>query len=685
MRHILSTIALSLFATGAMAQLDRSTPPDAGPAPQINIGEYEKFTLKNGLQVFVVEDHKLPMVTYSLTLDTDPLIEGEAAGYISLAGELMRSGTTKRTKAEIDESVDFIGAALNTSSQGIFARSLKKHSETLLSLMSDVLINPTFPQEELDKSLKQMETAIQANKNEPSAIARNIASLLRYGKEDPYGEITSEESLQNITVNHLKNYHRTYFRPNVAYLVIVGDITVKEAKKQAKSHFGKWKKAAVPAHSYNSRPTYDAPVVAIANRDGANQSTIMVTHTVPMTPGHPDAIKASVMNSVLGGGSFSSRLFQNLREDKGYTYGAYSRFSTDKRIGYFSAEAQVRTSVTDSALHQILFEIERIRTEPVAADDLELIKNMLTGSFSRSLEDPQTIANFALNIERYNLPADYYRTYLEKLSAVTAEDVTAMAKKYLEPGSSIILAVGEADKIEESMRAFSPTGKVTRYDFYGNEVKGAVAVDNITAREVIERYITAIGGVDAINRIEDITTTAAMSVQGMELKMVSRQKAPDKVLVETFMGNSLLSKQIYDGVKGKIVSPMGEQQLDEEMLQEVKESAAIISELTYFNEGFSVELLGIEAIDGSDCYKISVTRPSGKSSIAYYAVADGLKYREIAETPQGSMVTNIKEYTEAEGCLFPGSVNQAIGPQSFDITIGQIEINTGLDDALFTN
>ncbi|NLX74079.1 MAG: insulinase family protein, partial [Bacteroidales bacterium] len=295
------------------------------------------------------------------------------------------------------------------------------------------------------------------------------------------------------------------------------------------------------------------------------------------------------------------------------------------------------------------------------------------------------IANFALNIERYNLPADYYRTYLEKLSAVTAEDVTAMAKKYLEPGSSIILAVGEADKIEESMRAFSPTGKVTRYDFYGNEVKGAVAVDNITAREVIERYITAIGGVDAINRIEDITTTAAMSVQGMELKMVSRQKAPDKVLVETFMGNNLLSKQIYDGVKGKIVSPMGEQQLDEEMLQEVKESAAIISELTYFNEGFSVELLGIEAIDGSDCYKISVTRPSGKSSIAYYAVADGLKYREIAETPQGSMVTNIKEYTEAEGCLFPGSVNQAIGPQSFDITIGQIEINTGLDDALFTN
>ncbi|GAO29306.1 insulinase-like:peptidase M16, C-terminal precursor [Geofilum rubicundum JCM 15548] len=332
-----------------MAQLDRSTPPEAGPAPQINIGEYEKFTLKNGLRVFVVEDHKLPMVAYNLTLDIDPVFEGEAAGYVSLAGDLMRSGTTNRNKAEIDESIDFIGATLNTHSKGIYGRSLKKHNATLLELMSDVLMNPTFPQEELEKSLKQMETGIQAEKNEPSAIANNIASVLRYGKDDPYGEVVSEENLANITTGHLKTYHQTYFRPNAAYLVIVGDISVKEAKKQAKKYFGDWEKAEVPGHTYSQWPTYEAPKVAIANRDGANQSTIMVTHTLPLTPGHPNAIKASVMNQILGGGSFNTRLFQNLREDKGYTYGAYSRLSTDKRIGYFSASAQVRTSVTDSA------------------------------------------------------------------------------------------------------------------------------------------------------------------------------------------------------------------------------------------------------------------------------------------------------------------------------------------------
>lgn len=685
MKKTLSLLCIALMSTGLWAQLDRSNPPQAGPAPEINIGESHQFTLKNGLQVFVVEDHKLPLVSYSLNLHIGAVPEGDAKGYVDMVGQLMRSGTSSRSKAEIDEAVDFIGATLNPHSRGIYAQSLTRHNTTLLELMADVMLNAVFPQEELDKAVKQMETAIQANKNEPSAIASNIASVLRYGTNDPYGAITSEASLAKITTEHLKQYHSTYFRPNKGYLVIVGDITLKDAKKQAKKYFGKWEAAQVPLYNSDNWPTYDGSTVAIANRDGANQSTLIVTNTVDLTPGHPDAIKASVMNQILGGGSFNARLFQNLREDKAYTYGAYSRLSNDERIGHFTASTQVRTSVSDSAVNEILYEMRRIQNERVSDEDLELTKNMMTGSFSRSLEDPQTVANFALNIARYNLPADYYQTYLQKLADVTAGDVQEMANKYLRPENAIIIAVGEADKIAETMANFAADGKVKRYDYYGNEVKGAVAVDNITAREVIERYITAIGGVDAINRIEDITTTAAMSVQGMELKMVSRQKAPDKVLVETFMDNNLLSKQIYDGVKGKIVSPMGEQQLDEEMLQEVKESAAIISELTYFNEGFSVELLGIEAIDGSDCYKISVTRPSGKSSIAYYAVADGLKYREIAETPQGSMVTNIKEYTEAEGCLFPGSVNQAIGPQSFDITIGQIEINTGLDDALFTN
>ncbi|WP_227625527.1 insulinase family protein [Geofilum rubicundum] len=329
--------------------------------------------------------------------------------------------------------------------------------------------------------------------------------------------------------------------------------------------------------------------------------------------------------------------------------------------------------------------MERMQTELVPAEDLELIKNMMTGSFSRSLEDPQTIANFALNIERYDLPADYYRTYLEKVAAVTAEDVMAMAKEYLNPEQAIILAVGEADKIEEVMRGFSPASEVTRYDYYGHEVSGAVAVSDITAEEVIERYLNAIGGPEAIETIQDVTTTATAAIQGMELKMVTRQKAPNKLLVETMMGNNVVSKQVFDGAKGKVTSPMGEQELEGEMLEQMKEGSAIIAETNFLKEGYSIELQGVETIDNRECYKIIVTRPSGNESTAYYAVADGLKYREVSSTPQGNMVTNIKDYKEVEGFMFPQAISQSVGPQNFEVTIDSIEINTGMEDAVFEN
>lgn len=467
-----TVLLLATVISGVIfAQLDRSQPPLPGPAPVINIGEYKKFALRNGLQVIVVQDHELPFVSYSLHVEVDPALEMQNAGAASLAGSLLRSGTTARTKAEIDNAVDFIGATLQTSSSGVFARSLKWHGEALLEVMADVVINPSFPQEELDKNVRQWISSIHAGKNSPNAIASNIADVLRNGTNHPYGEIVTEETLENITVDMLKQFHETYFRPNVSYLVIVGDISMRQARSQARKHFGRWQKAPVPSHAHDVPTIPSEPKVVIANRQGANQSLIKVTHPLTLTPGHPDAIKASVMNQVLGGGSFNARLFQNLRERNGFTYGAFSRLQTDKVVGNFMATASVRTSVTDSALHEILHEMTRLQTELVSDQDLELVKNMMMGDFSLALENPQTIARFALNIERFNLPADYYKTYLEKVAAVTPEDVKAMALRYLKPGNAIILAVGEADKIRKPMQVFHPRGVVTEYDFYGRVVE----------------------------------------------------------------------------------------------------------------------------------------------------------------------------------------------------------------------
>ena len=683
MKRINLFIIFFLTVTILSAQLDRSVPPAAGPAPKINLGKPESFTLKNGLKVFVVENNKVPAVSYSLTLDLDPILEGDAAGYVSLVGSLMKSGTKTKTKAQIDEAIDFIGATLNPYSSGIYARSLKKNSDKLLDIMSDVLFNPVFPQEELEKSVTQMKSALQMGKNQPSAIASNIMRMLLYGLDDPYGEIMTEETLDNITVDALKKYHNTYFRPNVAYLVIVGDITVKEAKKQVEKYFGKWQKKDVPKHVYEYPKQYSTPKVAIGNKDGATQSSIYVTHTVPLTPGHPDAIKASVMNQILGGGSFNSKLFTNLREDKGYTYGAGSRLNSDKRVGSFAANSEVRTSVTDSALVEILREINIMRNELVDKDDLDLIKNMMNGSFSRSLEDPQTIARFALNIELYKLPDDYYATYLEKLAAVTAQDVKDMANKYLRPDNAVILAVGDASAIREPMKVFSPKGEVTEYNYYGKEVIFTGIPAGITPKKVIMAYIDAIGGMEKLKNVNDIKTVTKMSMQGMEIEIVSAKKAPNKFIMEQKMMGNLMTSIVFNGVKGKSSGMMGEQIFEGELAESLKDEAIMFPELNMLANTENIELISIDEIDGKKAYKMNVSKPNEISTIIYFDVKTGYKLKEVTTSPQGSVSIVYEEYTDFNGVKIPVNMKIVQAGMEFEMKVVEVEINKGIDDSKF--
>ena len=305
------------------SELDRSKIPVPGPAPEIQIGEYKSFTLDNGLKVFVVENDKLPVVSFSLIIDRDQIREGEKAGYISAAGDLLSRGTKTKTKEQIDEEIDFIGASLSTSSTSVFASSLSKHKEKLLAVMADVTLNPSFPPEELDKIKKQTISGLQSQKDDPNAIAENVRQVLRYGKNHPYGELTTEESVNNISLEDCKNYYNTYFKPNIAYMAIVGDITRQEAETLIKENFGSWKRGEVPTHIYEKPAIPVKPVVALVDRPQSVQSIINITYPVTLKPGGDDVIKARIMDDILGGG-FSGRLFANLRETYGYTYGAYS-------------------------------------------------------------------------------------------------------------------------------------------------------------------------------------------------------------------------------------------------------------------------------------------------------------------------------------------------------------------------
>lgn len=685
MKYLFS-ILFAVLCISVAAQVDRSKLPEPATPKPIKIGNYESFELKNGLKVFIIENNKLPRVSYNLILDREPIMEGDKVGYLSMVGQMMRRGTETRTKEQIDEEVDFIGASLGAGSTSVFASGLSKYNEKILELMTDVAFNPIFPKDELEKIREQTISNLAAAKEDPGAIASNLNSVLVYGKDHPYGEIETEETVSNITIDDLKAYHAKYFRPNIAYLAIVGDVNPKATKKLVKTYFGSWEQGEVEKPTYTVPQAPEKNVVGIVNRSNAVQTSINVTYPVELMIGTDDQIKARVMNTILGGGG-SAKLFMNLREDKGYTYGSYSSLSADELVGRFNASAQVRNEVTDSAIVEIFYEMEQMKKGNITDEELELAKNSISGSFSRSLERPQTVANFALNTARYKLPEDYYATYLQKVQAMSKEDVMEIAEKYIKTENAYINVVGKASEIEEGLKAF---GELKYYDTYGNEVDPSLSKlpEGLTAKKVLEKYIDAIGGMDKIRAIQKMTMTMEASVMGQTMNMEISKMAPNKSLTEVKMAGNVMQKIVFDGEKGAMSGMQGNQEVTGDAALDMAMGSAIVEELVYLRDDISTELVAVEQVDGKDAYGVEVKSPAGKVSVRYYDAESGLlvKVSNTVEGPQGAMTltSDFGDYKEFGGVLFATSLTQPMNPQiKMNIAVKEIVVNPDLDEAIF--
>lgn len=689
LHSFLSLVLLAMLSSNSMtAQQNedfRKNPPPAGPPPRIELGKAEQFTLDNGLHVIVVENHKLPKVSFQIFVDAPPILQGEQTGYIEIAGQLLGTGTTSRTKAEIDEAVDFIGASFSTSANGITGSCLTRHKDKLLEIMADVLFNPTFPKEEFEKIRKQTLASLAQAKEDPNAIASNVGRALRYGKNHPYGEIETEETVNNITLDKCKEYYRTYFKPNISYFVVTGDITAKEVKAIATKYFGDWAKGEVPQHNYPTPQPPDLTEVDFVNKSGAVQSVIHITHPVQLPPGHPDAIKASLMNTILGG-YFNSRLNSNLREDKGYTYGARSTLEQDKYVGAFIASASVRNEVTDSAMTQFLLELDRLQREPVGAEELDMVKSVMTGSFARSLENPGTIARYYLNIARYGLPEDYYATYLLKLDAVTAEEVLQMARKYIMPHRAHLLVVGNKDEVAEKLVQFAPDGTIHYYDAFANPlVEDAIPLpEGITVETVLDRYIQALGGKEKIDGIQSVVIVMNAEMQGIVLETTLYHKAPNKLTTRTSMMGNVLREKVFNGNDGVSVQMGQVSKLEGRDLQDSQIEAVLFSERKWKDLGIDAQLKGIETIDGKPAYKVVFTLPSGTRKTYYYDCDTYLKVREVESFNGATTTSDVVEYMEVNGIKFPKKISIS-GPMPTPILLEttKVEVNVPLPDEMF--
>lgn len=677
MKKILSIIAAALLlsSTQLYAQLDRSKAPEPGPAPKVEFGSFNKFTLDNGLRVIVVEDHERPLVSYSINFLTDPFLEGDKAGMSSIFGEIWKKGTTTRTAEEISEEVEFYGANLWTTSGSIGFRSLKKCEKDMLGIMTDVLYNPSFPEEELVKMQDQYLGVLKMSQADPGSILTNIMAATVYGKDHAYGEIMTEATVKAVTTADCRGFYEKNILPNNAIMVITGDITLKDAKKLCKQYFSSWKSGEVEKREWPMGRKPQGIEVVFSPKDGAVQSSIRMMSPIDFKPDSPDVLALGLANNIYGGGGFSAKLMKNLREDKGYTYGAYSSVSSDRFSGSFTASSEVNANATDSSFIEMRKELENMLAGDYTDRDLTQFKVTSAGSFSRSLESSDNVANYAFRMERYNLPGDYYATYLQRLDAVTRADVDAAAEKYFDPANMYYFVVGDPSVIP-ALEKLDSDGVVVMLDFEGKPIEQKKVSADVTVESIVDRYIANVGGRELMEGVKDVTNVMEMSIMGMEMTTVTKVIPAEKAFssVQSVAGNPMLTMTLKNGVLE--VNQGG-------MSQTVSDAAQIEAlagdQLEVFPELTAVyEIAGMESIDGKDVYKLKY-ESAGAVAYDYFDVATGLKVKSVA-TAQGQTVETVYvEYAASEyGIKYP-SVLKITMPQ-----VGEVEakvtmrFNTGL-------
>ena len=678
--RILSIIAIITMSFASNAQIDRSTMPTPGPDPVVKLGTAEKFSLENGLTVIMVENHKLPRVSATLRIDNQPYFEGEIAGVSSMMGSLLGRGTSSITKDEFNEKVDFLGASVNFFSSGASARSLKKYFPEVLDLMADGVKNSKFNQEEFDKEKEVTLENLKAEEKNIPAIASRVEGLLVYGKKHPFGEFTSKTSVNNITLEDVKNNFNTYYKPNNGYLIIVGDINPKETKALVTALFADWQKGEIPVSNFPKPENVSTAEINFVNMSNANQSEISIVNTIDLTLGDKDYYAALLANKILGGGG-SARLFQNLREDKAYTYGSYSRVSQNRQTGVFKATASVRNVVTDSSIVEIQKEINKIRYQKVSSKELQDAKEEYIGGFVMDVQKPATAANYALNIALYNLPEDFYANYIKNINSVTVDDVQNAAIKYFKGDKARIMVTGKGIDV---LKNLEKTDYIINYfDVEGNPTdKPAMTLpipEGMTAETVINKYITAIGGEEKVKAVKTTVTTANATIQGTPLVMTMKAAAPNKSSQEISVMGNTMQKTVFNGTSGYSSSRGQKKEMTAEEISKAKAEGGIFKDLAYA----SGELLRIEPLEGKNAIVLKY-----KDSEVYYDMTSGLKVKEVktVKTPDGKEVktpTVYSDYKEVNGVKFPHAIGIKSGPMNLDFVVQEIKVNEGVSDADF--
>ena len=697
MKKILLNLIFLTFCTVITAQIDRSV-PDSEPAPQINFENPISFEMDNGLKVMFIENHKLPRASVNLLIDNPPIIEGKLTGLGYITGAIMGKGNNFQNKDSFNEEVDFMGARMNFSYSGGSASSLSRYFERVLTMFSQGALFPNFSEEEFAQEKNILLDNIKNNEKNTVSIARRVENVLAYGNKHPYGEFITKESMEKIKLSDAIKFYDDYFKPNNAYLVIIGDINVNKTQKLVEKLFGKWEndKELNLKFTKGSKNEIKEPIeneeitINVIDMPNSANSEITFQNLIDFKKSNDDYYSALIANRIFGAGP-ESRLFNNIREDKGFAYGAYSGIGDDKYSkAKFRATTSTRSQVTDSALVEILKEVEKIHKYPVSKTELKNAKAKYLGEFVLAMERPSTIANYAINIEMNGLNVDYYRNFLSNINKVTVEDVQKAANKYFKLNKAQIVVTGKGSEITEKLeniklndkkitvKYFDKQGLVTQKPTNSEIPKG------LTANSVLQKYISAIGGKAKLQSIKSIILKYQGEAMGSKIINIEK-RTNEKIANSTSMNGNVMMKIVVTDQEAFVKQGPNKMALPENFHNDLKSSLGIFPELNFL-ENSEIKFIGIESIGDTEAYALEISGDVVSVKLLY-DINTGLKIREISTTNMGgqtqvqeSVIGNYKDYS---GVLLPAQKSQSLGPQSVDMSLIDVVLNPELNEEDF--
>ncbi len=697
-KHSAALFAAGLVLIGAVAhtQPDRSKKPAPGPVPAVSFPAYHESTLENGLKLIVIEDRAQPVVTLRLLIKSGSEFDGrEKSGIAYFVTGLLTQGTATRSAEEFAAEADMHGLSISASAaddaMSVSGSGLKKHMPVLLRLMTDAVFNPVFPEVELEKARKQTLSGLAVEKKSPGEISTRLEITVGFN-DHPYSNFGTEAGVKSITRDDIVAFHRRFFIPNNASLAVIGDIKPDEAAREIKRYFGSWKKGETANPIFPEAKPIRGISVHLTDLGSSQTQTALSIVATGMKRNNPDWTKFSILNSILGGGS-SGRLYNNLREKHGFTYGAYSSMDGRRQAGIWTASAEVRRVATDSAVREILSEIRRVNEERVPSDELEMHKQYLAGTFLLSLENPATTAVRVQEIDLYGLPKDYYRTYVSNIASTKPDDIMRLARMYLPPDNLAVTAVGDAASIYEALKKF---GHVHMYDTDMKRLEGAEpSAADIDAPALIGKMIHALGGREKLAAVADRTLEGdvILSIGGQEIPgtILDIKKLPNKnyqLVSLLYMGQKMLQEKWNDGENVISTNPMqtGPVVLEgEELAQELEKDQ--------FNDILRMEQLGYKArvkssrkMDGRKVYVLEIEKKHGSSVMLVDADTYLIAGEESSQnTPQGDVTATVyyEDYKPVDGVQTPHTMRVEAGATIMTVKATSIRQNTGVKDEVF--